>query len=104
MVRQTRLSLPQNKTRNNKKIEKNISIVKPKKGKMQCQQNGLGACFGQLIDNNWHPISYASRFLYSNEQEYSTKYFERLTVLSLLEHFKYYLYGTKSKPVNLMGR
>ena len=50
--------------------------------------------FGTIKNNNWQPIAYASRFLNKNEQRYSINELELLAVVWLLEHFKYYLFGS----------
>ena len=62
---------------------------------MRRMQKRPRACLGQNLNNNWHPIAYASRFLNCNEQKYSTNELELLAVVGSLEHFKYYLYGPK---------
>ena len=58
-------------------------------------KEGLGACLEHKYDNGWHPIAYASRFLNTNEQKYSINELELLSVVWPLEHFKYYLYGSR---------
>ena len=74
---------------------KHFNIKKPTRVRCDASKNGLGACLGQYLNNNWHPIAYASRFLNCNEQKYSTNELELLAVVGSLEHFKYYLYGSK---------
>ena len=56
-----------------------------------------GAFLEKLIDKNWRTILYASRFFNSNEQNYSTNELELLAVVGSVEHYKYYLYGSKFK-------
>ena len=41
----------------------------------------LGACLEQKYDNGGHPITYASRFLNTNEQKYSINELESLAVV-----------------------
>ena len=51
---------------------KNIDITKPTRVRCDASEIGLGACLEQQTKNNWQLIIYASRFLNSNEQKYST--------------------------------
>ena len=74
---------------------KHFDTTKPTRVRCDASKNGLGACLEQQLDNNWYPIAYASRFLNNNEQKYSTNELELLTVVWSLEHFKFYLYGSK---------
>ena len=72
-----------------------FDTTKPTRVRCDASKNGLGACLEQLVDDNCCPISYASRFLNSNEQKYSTNELKLLAVVWSLEHIKYYLYGSK---------
>ena len=74
---------------------KHFDTTQPTRVRCDASKNGLGACLEQYLDNNWHPIAYASRFLNCNEQKYSTNQLELLAVEWSLEHFKYYLYVSK---------
>ena len=74
---------------------KHFDTSKPTRVRCDASKNGLGACLEQYLNNNWYPIAYASRFLNNNEQKYSTNKLELLAVVWSLEHFKYYLYGSK---------
>ena len=55
----------------------------------------LGAVLSQKIDNNEHPIAYASRVLTSIESGYSTYEKEALGILFGIESFKQYVYNRK---------
>ena len=74
---------------------KHFDTTKPTRVRCDASKNGLGECLEQYLNNNWYPIAYASRFLNNNEQKYSTDELELLAVVWSLEHFKYYLYGSK---------
>ena len=75
----------------NKQFETN----RPTRVRCDASKEGLGACLEQKHNNIWHPIAYASRFLNTNEQKYSVNELELLSVVWSLEHFKYYLYGSR---------
>ena len=62
---------------------------------MRRQQKRTGSMPRTKIRYNWEPVAYASRFLNSLEQRYSTNELELLAVVWSLEHFKYYLYGSQ---------
>ena len=55
---------------------------------------GLGCCLEQYKDYAWQPIAFASRFLNSCEQKYSTNELELLGVVWSCEHFRHYLLGS----------
>ena len=61
--------------------------------KSDASLSGLGAALEQLTVNGWKPISFASRFLNSNEERYSINKLEHLGVLRSIEYFKNYFYG-----------
>ena len=63
------------------KENKHFDTTKPIRVRCDASKNGLGACLEQYLDNNWHPIAYASRFLNCNEQKYSTNELELLAVV-----------------------
>ena len=56
-------------------------------------KQGLGAVLQQCEENEWKPISYASRFLTELESKYSINELELLAVVWSVEHFKNYVYG-----------
>ena len=56
-------------------------------------KQGLGAVLQQCEENEWKPISYASRFLTELEAKYSINELELLAVVWSVEHFKNYVYG-----------
>ena len=56
-------------------------------------KQGLGAVLQQCEENEWKPISYASRFLTELETKYSIHELELLAVVWSVEHFKNYVYG-----------
>ena len=58
--------------------------------KCDASRSGLGAALEQLTVNGWKPISFASRFLNSNEERYSIN---ELGVVWSIEYFKNYIYG-----------
>ena len=68
---------------------------RPTRVRCDASNQGLGACLEQKNNNIWHSIAYASRFLNTNEQKYSINELELLSVVWSLEHFKYYLYGSR---------
>ena len=74
---------------------KHFDTNRPTRVRCDASKEGLGACLEQNYNNNWHPIACASRFLNTNEQKYSIKELELLSVVWSLEHFKYYLYGSR---------
>ena len=51
-------------------------------------KHGLGAVLQQCEENQWKPISYASRFLTELETNYSNNELELLAVVWSVEHFK----------------
>ena len=55
---------------------------------------GLGCCLEQYKDYEWQPIAFASRFLNSCKQKYSTNELELLGVVWSCEHFRNYLFGS----------
>ena len=74
---------------------KHFDTTKPTRVRCHASTNGLEACLEQCLDNKWYPIAYPSRFLNCNEQKYSTNELELLAFVWSLEHFKYYLFGSK---------
>ena len=58
-------------------------------------KQGLGAVLQQCEENQWKPISYASRFLTELETKYSMNELELLAVVWWVEHFKNYVYGVR---------
>ena len=62
---------------------------------MRRKQKGLGACLEQKCGSTWETIAFASRFLNILESRYSSNELELLAVFWLLDHFKYYLYGSE---------
>ena len=61
--------------------------------KCDASRSGLGAALEQLKVDGWKPISFASRFLNSNEERCSFNELELLGVVWSIEYFKTYLYG-----------
>ena len=61
-------------------------------------RSGPGAALEQLTVNGWKQISFASRFLNSNEERYSINELQLFAVVSSIEGFKNYLYG-KEFPI-----
>ena len=55
---------------------------------------GLGCCLEQYKEYEWQPIAFASRFLNSCVQKYSTNELELLGVVWSCEHFRHYLFGS----------
>ena len=74
---------------------KHFDTNRPSRVRCDASKEGLGACLEQKYNNIWHPIAYASRFLNTNEQKYSINELKLLSVVWSLEHFKYYLYGSR---------
>ena len=74
---------------------KHFDTNRPTRVQCDASKEGLGACLEQKYNNIWHPIAYASRFLNTNEQKYSINELELLSVVWSLEHFKYYLHGSR---------
>ena len=74
---------------------KHFDTNRPTRVRCHATKEGLGACLEQKYNNIWHPIAYASRFLNTNEQKCSINELELLSVVWSLEHFKYYLYGSR---------
>ena len=62
--------------------------------------SGLGAALEQLTVDGWKPISFASRFLNSNEEHYSINALELLGVVWSIEYFKNYIYGKEFVIIN----
>ena len=58
---------------------------------------GLGATLWQTDGKQLRPIAFASRYLNECEKKYAINELELLGVLWGLEHFRYYVYGKKSK-------
>ena len=58
--------------------------------KCDASRSGIGAALEQLTVDGWKPISFASRFLNSNEERYSINELEFLGVVWSLECFKNY--------------
>ena len=84
------------KTQISKIIEnKHFDVDKETRIKCDASKLGLGASLEQKTNNIWHTIAFASRFLNSVEQRYSTNELELLAVVWALEHFKHYLQGTE---------
>ena len=73
---------------------KHFDKEKPTRVKCDASHKGLGATLEQWNPNGWFPIAYASRFLNTAEQKYSTNELELLAVVWATEHFRYYLYGS----------
>ena len=75
--------------------QKHFDKEKPIRVKCDASHKGIGAILEQLDHNGWFPIAYASRFLNTAEQKYSTNELELLAVVWATEHFRYYLYGSE---------
>ena len=58
-------------------------------------KQGVGAVLQQCEENQWKPISYASRFLTELETKYSMNELELLAVVWSVEHFENYVYGVR---------
>ena len=56
--------------------------------KCDASRSGLGAALEHLTVNGWKPISFASRFLISDEERYSINELELLGVIWSIEYFK----------------
>ena len=67
---------------------KHFDTNKPTRVRCNASKNGLGACLEQQIENNWQPITYARRFLNSNEQKYSINELEPLAVVWSSDYYK----------------
>ena len=80
-----------------KKITENKHFDTTKQTRVRCDasKKGLGACLERNCGNTWELIAFASRFLNNLESRYSTNELELLAEVWSLEHFKYYLYGSK---------
>jgi hypothetical protein len=63
-------------------------------------KDGLGAMLEQEIDNEWHPIGYASRSTTSAEKNYVPIEAEALSVVFGCERFHSYLYGRHFSILN----
>ena len=74
---------------------KHFDTNKPTRVRCDASKEGLGSCLEQRYNKEWHPIAYASRFINTNEQKNSIIELELLSVVWSLEHFKYYLYGSR---------
>ena len=74
---------------------KHFDVDKETRVKCDASKLGLGATLEQKTDNIWHTIAFASRFLNTVEQRYSTNELELLAVVWSLEHFKHYLQGSE---------
>ena len=77
------------------KENKHFDTNRPTGIRCDATKEGLGACLEQKYDNGWHPIAYASRFLNTNKQKYNKNELDLLSFVWSLEHFKYYLYGSR---------
>ena len=79
------------------KIVENKHFDDTKDTRVKCDASklGLGATLEQKTDNVWHTIAFASRFLNTIEQRYTTNELELLAVVWSLEHFKHYLQGSE---------
>ena len=75
--------------------QKHFDKEKPIRVKCDASDKGIGATLEQWDHNGWFPIAYASRFLNTAEQKYSTNELELLAVVWATEHFRYYLYGSE---------
>ena len=74
---------------------KHFDVDKETRVKCDARKLGLGATLEQKTENTWHTITFASRFLNTVEQRYSTNELELLAVVWSLEHFKHYLQGSE---------
>ena len=62
--------------------------------KSDASYSGLGASLEQLTkENDWVPISFASRYLNNQEKKYSSNELELLAVVWSVDRFKHYLLG-----------
>ena len=63
-------------------------------------KQGLGAMLQKQQDNQeWKPVSSASRFLTNFEAKYSINELELLAVVWAIEHFRNYVYGVKFQVI-----
>ena len=83
-----------------KKAVANIALLnyydplKQTRIKCDASHSGRGATLEQLShQNEWIPIAFASRYLNSQEQKYSTNELELLAVVWAVDRFKHYLLG-----------
>ena len=67
--------------------------------KCDASRSGLGAALEELTVDSWKPIAFASRFLNSCEERYSTNELELLCAVWSTEYFKNYLYGKHFKVI-----
>ena len=74
---------------------KHFDVEKETRVKCDASKLGLGATLEQKTDNIWRTIAFASRFLNTIEQRYTTNELELLAVVWSLEHFKHYLQGSE---------
>ena len=82
----------------NKEVKRVANLTHFKRNKpiriiCDASKQGLGAVLQQCEENEWKPISYASRFLTELEAKYSINELELLAVVWSVEHFKNYVYG-----------
>ena len=64
-------------------------------------KQGLGAVLQQQQDNQeWKPVSFASRFLTNFEAKYSINELELLAVVWTIERFRSYVYGVKFQVIS----
>ena len=63
-------------------------------------KSGLGAVLQQEENNEWKPISFASRFLTELKSKHSMNEFELLAILWSVEHFSGYVYGVPFKIIS----
>ena len=54
----------------------------------------------QQENQEWKPVSFASRFLTDFEAKYSINELELLAVVWAIEHFKNYVYGVKFQIIS----
>ena len=72
------------------KSDKKVRII------CDVSKQGLGAVIQQQQDNQeWKPVSFASRFLPSFESKNSINELELLAVVWAIKHFKHYVHGVK---------
>ena len=63
-------------------------------------KDGLGTVLQQFENEQWLPISFASRFLTNFESKYSINELELLAVVWSIEYFRNYVYGTKFEVIS----
>ena len=64
-------------------------------------KQGLGAKLQQQQDNQeWKPVSFASRFVTNFEAKYSINELELLAVVWAIEHFRNYVYGVNFQVIS----